>query len=263
MDIISIFFVLFGFGALIGAFLGEGGIISALLSPTSAVIIFGGTIAAVCTSFPINEVKKVGKMLKVAFKKEKGNMLELIAYFKNIAFKTRKEGLLSIEELISGNDIDPFVKKGLQMVVDGVEPQSVKSALELSVELLEERHEVGISIFEAAGGYAPTMGITGTVLGLVNVLADMADTSTLGEKISKAFIATLYGIGTANLLWLPIASKLKRINASEIMEKSLVIEAILCIQEGVNPNTLEEKLKGFLDKKQLVDYEKMSGSEQE
>ena len=262
MDIFTLGFLIFGYIALIGAFKWEGGNPGALVSPSSVLIIFGGTIAAVCVSFKTEEIKKVGKILKVAFKKEKSSMLDLISFFKNIAFKTRKEGLLSIEELISGDDIDPFVKKGLQMVVDGIEPQTVKSTLELSVDLLNERHETGIAIFESAGGYSPTMGIIGTVLGLVNVLADMSDMSTLGEKISKAFIATLYGISTANLVWLPIASKLKRLNASEIMEKNLVIEAILCIQEGVNPNTLEEKLKGFLDKKQLAEYDKVSGSEQ-
>ena len=255
MEISTFGFLIFGYAALIGGFIWEGGNPSGLFSPSSLLIIFGGTFAAVAVSFPLNDIKKFGKIIGVAFKKEKTDMGALISYFKNIAFKTRKEGLLSIEELISGDDVDPFVKKGLQMVVDGVEPQSVKGTLELSVELLVERHEVGISIFEGAGGYSPTMGIIGTVLGLVNVLANMSDTSTLGEKISKAFIATLYGISTANLVWLPIAAILKRINANEITEKSLIIEAILGIQEGVNPNTLEERLKGFLDKKQLAAYE--------
>lgn len=261
MDISTIGFLIFGFAALIGGFVGEGGNPAKLLSPTSIVIILGGTIAATGISYPLNEFKKIIKVLSVAFKKQDSRIFELIAYFKNIAFKTRKEGLLSIEELISGDDVDPFVKKGLQMVVDGIEPQTVKGTLELSVDLLEERHELGISIFESAGGYSPTMGIIGTVMGLVNVLANMTDTATLGEKISGAFIATLYGIMLANLFWLPIAGKLKRLNAAEINEKQLIVEAILCIQEGVNPNTLEEKLKGFLDKKELEEYEKTAGSE--
>lgn len=261
MDISTIGFLIFGFLAIIMGFVLEGGNAVKLLSPTSFLIIFGGTIAATGISFPLNEFKKAIKVFGVAFKKENSRIFELISYFKNIAFKTRKEGLLSIEELISGEGVDPFVKKGLQMVVDGIEPQTVKGTLELSVELLEERHELGISIFESMGGYAPTMGIIGTVMGLVNVLANMTDTATLGEKISGAFIATLYGILSANLIWLPIAGKLKRLNAMELTEKNLIIEAILCIQEGVNPNTLEEKLKGFLDKKELVEYEKTSGSE--
>lgn len=260
MDITTIGFMIFGFVALVLGFAIEGGNPTALLSGTSILIIAGGTISAVGVSFPVGEFKKIGKICKVAFTKQKNNLPQLINYFKNIAFKTRKEGLLSIEELISGEGVDPFVKKGLQMVVDGIEPQSVKNTLELSVELIIERHEVGISMFEAGGGFSPTMGIVGTVMGLVNVLSNMADTATLGEKISKAFIATLYGIGLANLVWLPIAGKLKRINAAEITEKTLIIEAILCIQEGVNPNTLEEKLKGFLDKKELSEYEKIGGS---
>lgn len=261
MDISTIGFLIFGFLALVMGFVFEGGKPTALLSPTSILIILGGTIAATGVSFPLSEFKKIGKVCGVAFRKRDNKIFELITYFKNIAFKTRKEGLLSIEELISGEDVDPFVKKGLQMVVDGIEPQTVKGTLELSVELLEERHELGIGIFESAGGYSPTMGIIGTVMGLVNVLANMTDTATLGEKISGAFIATLYGIMLANLVWLPIASKLKRLNAMELTEKNLIIEAILCIQEGINPNTLEEKLKGFLDKKELVEYEKKAGSE--
>ncbi|MDP4144248.1 MAG: motility protein A [Bacillota bacterium] len=262
MDISTLIFLVFGFAMLVVAFVFEGGSPGALLGATPAMIVFGGTIGAVGVSFTSGELKKIGKIIGVMLKGDKTNLPELIAFFKQIAFKTRKEGLLSIEEMISGEEIDPFVKKGLQMVVDGIEPQTVKSTLELSVELIAERHEAGIGIFEAAGGYAPTMGIIGTVMGLVHVLGDLSDTASLGGKIATAFIATLYGVASANLLWLPISTKLKRLDAAEAKEKSLIIEAILCIQEGVNPNTLDEKLKGFLDKKQLAQYEAINGSEE-
>lgn len=259
MAVSTIAFLIFGLGAILGSFMLEGGKLTALLAISPAMIVFGGTIAAVGISYPGNEIKKLFPVMKVAFKNQKIDLPGLISYFKNIAFKTRKEGLLSIEEMISGDDVDPFTKKGLQMVVDGIEPQTVKSTLELSADLIDERHKVGIGMFDAAGGFAPTMGITGTVMGLVHVLTNLSDVSKLGGLISGAFIATLYGIGTANILWLPLGTKLKQLNKQEMAEKNLIIEAILCIQEGVNPNTLEEKLKGFLDKKELAKYESNGG----
>lgn len=260
----SIIFLVVALASIVTGYTIDHGKLTALMGAAPAIIVFGGTIGAVGVSYPISELKNVGAVLKIALSKPKNNLVELIGYFKQIAFKTRKEGLLSIEEMISGDDIDPFIKKGLQMVVDGIEPQTVKDTLELSVELIEERHKGGIAIFESAGGYAPTLGIMGTVTSLVVVLANLSgDTSSLGEAISSAFIATLYGIGSANLLWLPTATKLKRYNEAEMKEKNLIIEAILCIQEGINPNTLDEKLKGFLDKKQLAQYESQSGKEGE
>lgn len=260
----SIIFLVVALAAIVTGYTIDGGQVGHLFHGAPAILVFGGTIGAVGVAFPISELKNLGAVFKVVLSKPKTNMVELVAYFKQIAFKTRKEGLLSIEEMISGDGIDPFIKKGLQMVVDGIEPQTVKDTLELSVELIEERHKAGIAIFEAAGGFAPTLGIIGTVTSLVVVLANLSsDTSALGESISSAFIATLYGISSANLLWLPTASKLKRYNAMEMKEKNLIIEAILCIQEGINPNTLDEKLKGFLDKKQLQEYESQNGKEGE
>lgn len=260
----SIIFLIVALGAIVTGYTIDHGKLTSLIGVAPALIVFGGTIGAIGVSYPISELKNIGAVVKVALSKPKSNLVELVAYFKQIAFKTRKEGLLSIEEMISGDDIDPFIKKGLQMVVDGIEPQTVKDTLELSVELIEERHKGGIAIFESAGGYAPTLGIIGTVTSLVVVLANLSgDTSALGESISSAFIATLYGISSANLLWLPTATKLKRYNEAEMKEKNLIIEAILCIQEGINPNTLDEKLKGFLDKKQLAEYESQSAKEGE
>ena len=264
MAISTILFLIISFGALIGSFLLDGGHLVALVSLAPALVVFGGTIGAVGVSFPGNEIKNLGKVLRVAFANKKLDTIALIRYFKNIAFKTRKEGLLSIEEMISVDEnMDPFMKKGLQMVVDGIEPQTVKNTLELSADLIDERHRVGIAMFESAGGFAPTMGITGTVMGLIHVLNNLSDPTKLGGLIAGAFIATLYGIGSANLFWLPIGTKLKELNFQEMREKNLMIEAILCIQEGVNPNTLEEKLKGFLDKKQLEEYNRGGSGGQE
>lgn len=252
--------IVLGFASLILAFTLEGGHLQALGAPTAAMIVFGGTIGAVGLSFPMEVLKNTGKILKVAFSYKAKDPVELIDYFKNLSTKTRKNGILSIEGEISGDTtMDPFMQKGLQMVVDGVEPSTVRSILELQIEAASDRHRSGIGIFEQAGGFAPTMGIIGTVMGLVHVLGDLSDPGTLGGKIAVAFIATLYGVGSANLLWLPLGARLKAIDKSEINERMLMLEAILLIQEGVNPNTLSQKLKGFLDKQQLVKFETLDG----
>jgi chemotaxis protein MotA len=250
--------VVIGFASLVIAFLGEGGHLGALFQWTAALIVFGGTTGAVMLSFPIDNVARLGKIIGVAFTGKSKDLVELLSYFKELAFKTRKNGLLSMESEISGDSsMNPFIKKGLQMVVDGVEPQAVREILELEADMTSERHKAGAAMFDSAGGFAPTMGIIGTVMGLVHVLGGLANSNPdqLGESIAAAFLATLYGVGSANLLFLPIGARLKNIDKHEQAEKNMIIEAILLIQEGVNPNTLAEKLKGFLNKKELARYE--------
>lgn len=261
MDLASLGSLILGLLALTVAFLLEGGHLTALLSPTSAMIVFGGTFAVVGLATPLSDLKRIGKILKVAFSKDQNNMPELIEYFKEVAVKTRKEGLLSIEGDLSSNpDLDPFIKKGLQMVVDGAEPATVRNILEIEAYVTFERHRSGAKIFEGAGGFSPTLGIIGTVMGLVHVLGSLsADPDGLGEKIANAFIATLYGVGFANLIALPIGNKLSAKNAMENRQNEMIIDAILSIQEGLNPNTLEEKLKSYLDK---TDLDKVKSSEE-
>jgi chemotaxis protein MotA len=240
--------IIIGFVSLIVAFILEGGHVGALLEPTAAMIVFGGTIGAVIIATPMDDLKRIGGIFKTVFKKRRSvDTVYLINYFKDLAVKSRKEGLLSIEkDAAQAAEIDPFISKGLGLVVDGVDPQSIRGILENDIYLTFERHKGGIAIFEDAGGFAPTMGIIGTVMGLVHVLGNLEDPKSLGPKIAVAFIATLYGVGTANLLWLPIGKYLKSINKKESEEKQLMVEAILAIQEGLNPNLLEERLKSFL-----------------
>lgn len=259
MNISVIVFIIGSFAALVSAYLLEGGHLTALLAPTAAIIVFGGTFGALGISFPIEDIKRLPKIIGVLMKPEKVDLPELINFFKDLSFKTRKNGLLSIESELSGMNIDPFIKKGLQLVVDGVEPQSIQSILELEMESAQERHKKGYAMFEAAGGFAPTMGIVGTVMGLVHVLGNMEDASALTKSIAAAFLATLYGISTANILWLPIASHLKAIDNKEYEKRTLIIEAIILIQSGTNPNTLGEKLKGFLNKQEAAKFDALSG----
>lgn len=249
MSITTIVFSVLGFFMMILAFVMEGGVLKSLIEPTAIMIVFGGTIAAVGLSFPFKDIKRLPGAVGKVYKGKEKNMGELIVFFKSLSTKARKNGLLSIESEINIDGIDPFIQKGLQLVVDGVDPQTIEGILELEAEATSERHEAAAAMFEAAGGYSPTMGIIGTVMGLVHVLGNLSDPSSLGPKISVAFIATLYGVAFANLVYLPMGSKLKMLNKYENHERELIIEAVLLIQTGTNPNTLAEKLKGFLNKK--------------
>lgn len=260
MDISVIVFIIVGFGSIVAGFLIEKGVLSALFLLAPAIIVFGGTAGAVGLTFPMEILKRLPKIMKVAINPKKIDLPGLVAYFKDVSYKTRKNGLLSLEGEISNDpNLDPFIKKGLQLVVDGVDPQAVRSILELELESTSERHRKGAAIFEQAGGFSPTLGIIGTVMGLVHILADLSDPNSLGPKIASGFLATLYGLSSANLLFLPLATRLKSLDEKEYGEKSLIIEGILYIQEGINPNTIAEKLKGFLSKEEVAKFEGMDG----
>ncbi|MHC1682520.1 MAG: flagellar motor protein [Clostridiaceae bacterium] len=259
MDISVIISILVGFGLLIGGYILEGGVFGHLFEYTAAMIVFGGTIGAVMLSFPVATLKRFPKIMKVLINPPKIDLVEVLEFFKDISYKTRKNGLLFLEGEISQiEDLDPMIRKGLQMAVDGFEPEIIKSTLELEIEVISERHNQGAAMFEAAGGYGPTMGIIGTVLGLVHVLGNLDDPSTLGPKIAVAFIATLYGVAFANLVYLPIASRLRAIDAVEVMKNEMIIEGILAVQEGKNPAIIVNKLSSYLNK---GDLEKISTSE--
>src|SRR5471030_366414 len=169
MDIMTLIGVVVALGSIVVGYLLAHGSIFALLKLTAAIIVFGGTLGATAISFPSKTLKKFPKVIGLAFKKKEFNLEQNIIYFKEVSIKTRKDGLLSLESELTGSDIDPFIKKGLQMVVDGIDPSSVRSILDTKLEQLEIRHDDCIEMFSAAGGYAPTMGIVGTVTSLVIV----------------------------------------------------------------------------------------------
>lgn len=254
--------ILLGLVSLVLAFILEGGHLGSLIQPTALLMVFGGTFGAVIASFSQEQLKNIGKIFKVAFTPRKNNTVELIRDLKDISSKTRKNGLLSMEATISSeNTLDPFIIKGLRMMVDGVEPDLLRTTLELKANGMYERHVNNAAMFDAAGGFAPTMGIIGTVLGLVHILGNLSgDPGSLAPLIATAFIATLYGVASANVLWIPIANKLKQLNKQEITEKELIIEGILLIQGGANPNIIEEQLKSFLTDKEAELYEKSTSN---
>ncbi|MCL6591345.1 MAG: flagellar motor protein [Firmicutes bacterium] len=216
-----------------------------LWNPPAAIIVFGGTIGATMTSFRMSDLKNIGKYFRAALRIEKLNITELIGEMVRYAEMARKEGLLTLEETIS-NVRNQFLKKGIQLIVDGTDPALVRDILEIETEYMEERHKIGIEIFKQAGGYAPTMGIIGTVLGLISALGNLKDTAGIGPRIAIAFVATFYGVFSANILWLPLAKKLQVSTKEEISARQIIIEGILAIQAGEHPRVIGEKLISFL-----------------
>lgn len=249
MDIVMLISLIFSFAALVVAFILEGGAPDKLLQLTAAMIVFGGTFGVVGVSFPGSTLKKVPKLIMKVFFNKKIDRVEILNTFMALANIARKEGLLALEHELEKREMDDFISTGLRLVIDGADEEVVRQILETRIINMEHRHEQGIALFEAAGGYAPTMGVIGTVMGLISVLGELGggDSAELGEKIGVAFIATLYGVGSANILWLPIATKLKELNADEVMAKNMMLEGIQLLRGGSNPAFMREQLKGYLE----------------
>lgn len=245
MEFSTVLGLVIGFLMMFVAYLMEGGDLAGLMQPTAAMIVFGGTLGAALVSFPLKEMRNFPTMFLLTFKKNDLEPHILIPQLVRYAEKARKEGLLALEADVADAG-DDFLQKGMQMVSDGIEMNTVREMLETELSFIASRHAAGFGIFEAMGGYSPTMGIIGTVLGLISVLSNLDDVSTLGPKIALAFVATLYGVAFANLLWLPLASKLKRKSEEEILVRELMLAGILSIQAGDNPQIVEEKLKSYL-----------------
>jgi chemotaxis protein MotA len=231
--------------AILGSTIMEGGSIAALFSPSALVLVVGGTLGATIISNGLKEVLALPRLLAQTLRSQAYDPEAAIERLVHLAQKARREGLLSLESEIAEIE-DPFLARGLQMVVDGSDIEAVRSVLETDIAFMERRHSVGATIFETAGGYAPTMGIIGTVMGLIHVLSNLSDSNKLGAAIASAFLATFYGIFTANVFWLPVASQLKAKTQREVDGRALCLEGILSIQSGDNPSTVRDKLAVFL-----------------
>ncbi len=245
MDILTIVGILIGFASVIGGQILEGGSVNSIIQLTAALIVFGGTIGAILINYPLHTFLLAVKNLKLALFNRRTSPKTLISEIANLAGVARKNGLLALEERIKGID-DPFFRKGLQLVVDGTEPKLLREILEIDLNYYEEYYNSSAKVFESAGGYAPTLGILGAVLGLIHVMENLAEPEKLGAGIAVAFVATVYGVGSANLLWLPLAGKLKSKIREEAIIKEMIIEGLISISEGENPKRIEEKLEGFL-----------------
>lgn len=244
MDMTTLIGLIIGFAGLIGGYALDGGHIDALYQPSALLIVFGGTIGAVVVSFPGTQLKGIGEALRMAFVQRKSDPLILIDEIVDMATIARREGVLALEQRALENP-HPFLHEGLLMVVDGTDPELTRQILELDMDSLEDRHEGHAKIFEAAGGYAPTMGIIGTVLGLIHVLGSLENPESLAPAIAIAFTATLYGVFSANVIYLPIASKIKTRSEEQISERELMLEGILALQAGENPQLIRKKLLSF------------------
>lgn len=245
MDLLSFLGLGVAFGAiLVGQHL-EGGHLDSLINGPAFLIVIGGTIGAIMLQSPMSVFLKSIKMLMWVFfpsTENKTKLIEQIVDWSNIA---RKEGLLGLEAIAEA-ETNVFAKRGLQLLVDGSEPEAIRAILEVEISVKEHHENQAAKVYEGMGGYAPTVGILGAVMGLIHVMQNLADPSKLGSGIAVAFVATIYGVGFANLLCLPLANKMKAVVHNQIQYREMVVEGIISIAEGENPRNIELKLQGFL-----------------
>jgi chemotaxis protein MotA len=258
MDLATIVGFVAGLVILMTVMILDGGSPVELIShPAAILLIVGGSLAATTISSPLREVLKLPKLIVLAITQNRFEPLEVIELITRMADKARREGLLALEDEAKKIK-EPFLQKGIMMVVDGVDPHQVREILESSIRHMESRHKAGAGLFAAAGGFSPTFGIIGTVMGLISVLKQLDDPNKLAKSIASAFLATLWGLLMANLIYLPIASKLKARSEEEVQYRHMIMEGILAIQAGENPRIVREKLLAYLPPKYAASAEKQS-----
>ena len=247
MDRASVMGIIFGIAAIVGGNLFEGGRLDSIMQLTAAVIVFGGTFGAVLLSFPLWDILKAISSLRDIFmdgKTDPETSINSIIRYSNIV---RRKGLIALEPEISKIK-DYFLRKALKLAVDGMGPKILKEAMEQENLTYEEERRRIARVFETAGGFAPTIGIIGAVLGLIQVMENLSDPSRLGSGIAVAFVATIYGVGSANLILLPISKKLLNKLNHELSVREIVLEGVVGIQSGINPYYLEERLRVFIER---------------
>ncbi len=245
MNLLSVFGVVIGIGAVLTGNRLDGGHIDSLLNGPAFVIVFGGTLGAVCVQFsPSVFFKSLKILIRVFFPQpiQLKVQIEKIVKWSNIV---RKNGFLDLERLITIEQ-DPFVKKGLQLLVDGNEPDIIRDILDVEIVAQEYANLQIAKVYESMGGYAPTIGILGAVMSLIHVMQNLTEPALLGQGIATAFVATLYGVGSANLVFLPIAQQLKSQAYALTHLREMVLEGVIAIAEGENPRNIELKLSGFI-----------------
>ena len=232
-------------GVLVGQLL-EGGRVGSLVQPAAFAIVMIGTIGAVLLQSGLENFKRGIRMARSAFILPVDESQQLMHDVTMWSATARREGLLSLERYLDAQT-DPFIEKGLRLVVDGIEPYRLRETLEIAITSYETRQRQAVKVWEAAGGYAPTIGILGAVLGLIHVMENLSDPARLGSGIAVAFVATIYGVGFANLVFLPIGGKLKAMVAREVMRREMLADAFGCIASGDNPRLIEERMATYLN----------------
>ena len=246
MELVTVVGVLLGIFAVFGGALLEGLHLAAIMQGTAAIIVFGGTLGAALVAFPQQDVKRAISMLGIIFKPVDTDVRSVIDEIIKIAGVARKEGVLAVEGMRDSIQ-NPLFKKTIKFVIDGFEPQTVKDIMQSEIDIAFEEEESAGKVWEGAGGFSPTIGIIGAVLGLIHVMENLNDPSALGGGIAVAFVATVYGVGSANLIFIPFGTKLKRKAHMRAASKEVVKLGVIGIQEGLNPHFLREKLEVYVE----------------
>ena len=246
MDFLSLIGLILAVASIVVGAIFKGAGIQSLLSSAAFVIVVLGTVAAILVQTPASVMRHAVRILPWVVRPPNRDGAKLIRMIVEWSGAARKQGLLGLEPMLEDNQLDDFLRKGLQLVVDGSEPEAVRAIMEVELHTREHADLRAAKVFEGMGVYAPTLGIIGAVLGLMAVMQNLADPTKLGHGIGAAFVATVYGIGLANLILLPIANKLKTVAQSQSQTREMMIEGLVAIAQGDNPRAIEIKLQGFL-----------------
>jgi chemotaxis protein MotA len=257
MNPLAIVGLLLALGGIAFVIVSAGSSPAALWDTSSFVLVLGGTVGVTMMTLPAEDVMTAVKLTGRLFSGAKTNYPEMIGLFVELAEQARREGLLSLEERIPQIN-NPFIQKGLQLLVDGTDPNLMREMLELDIDQLASRHARRYTVFEAMGGYAPTMGMLGTVIGIIFTLANLTTPDEIGAKVAIAFITTLYGALFANFVFLPVGGRLKNLSQLEVSERELALEGLLAVQAGDNPQIVKQKLEAFLPVNARVDLDQNS-----
>lgn len=254
MDITTIGGLIFGFACIAISILIDGSLLD-FADAASVFVVFGGVIASTFVAYPMKVLKGIAKVARNAFIQKKVDLTQDVEMIINIANIARREGILALEDTIS-NEEDPFLKKGIMLIIDGSDPELVRSIMETELAFIRERHSLGQEVLLTMSSFSPAYGMIGTLIGLINMLRKLNDPSSLGPSMAVALVTTFYGVILANLLFTPLAKKLKVQSNEEYLRKELILEGILSIQDGENPRIIREKLYAFLAYSQLSGGEK-------
>lgn len=248
----SVFGILLGIAAVVSANFIEGGTTDSLFQLTAALIVFGGTFGATLLSFPMKDIMLAGASLREVFFVKEIDADSIISDIITCSYIARRNGMIALESELERIN-DPFLRKSLRLAIDGMNPKLLRETMEQENLTYEENKKRIAKVFETAGGFAPTIGIIGAVMGLIKVMENLSDPSKLGAGIAVAFVATIYGVGSANLIFLPISKRLINKIQKEIFLRDMILEGVILIQSGINPHYIEEKLRSFLEEGSKVE----------
>lgn len=264
-DIMTVIGMVLGFSLVVSGIMFQRGDLNAFWNPAGLLITVGGSMGALMVNFRLDEMKTVAQVTRKVFVRKEESILDLHAKFVDLAQKARREGLLVLEDELDEIE-DPFFRNGLQMVIDGFEPESIRHILNAELTSLETRHELGQNLFRTWGALSPSFGMIGTLIGLVMMLAELDDPSAIGPGMAVALLTTFYGTLLANLVFNPMAGKLTLYSEEEVRMKEIVMEALLALQSGINPRLLQEQIKSYFspqEKKILEEASKRPGDDEE